>query len=260
VVANKLQVLVLRAAGTNCDAETVHAWEQAGAAAEAVHVNRLMEAPTRLRDYQALTVPGGFSYGDDIAAGKLLANQLRHHLGDELRRFVADGKLVLGICNGFQVLVKAGLLPGGEGSEEWVGKVTITSNSQGRFEDRWVYLRAEVKHSPWLEYSQILRVPVAHAEGRVLTDDRQTLARLRSDNLVALRYVDAAGRRAGFPVNPNGSIDDIAGLVDPTGRVLGLMPHPERNVHPGHDPLAGSSAEPAGRRLFARAVRFLARA
>ena len=265
-----IRVLVIRAAGTNCDAETVYAWEQAGAVAEAVHVNRLMERRACLREYQALTVPGGFSYGDDIAAGKLLANQLRHHLGDELRRFVGDGKLILGICNGFQVLVKAGLLPGDEagdgGDGPWRRKVTIAFNEQGRFEDRWVYLRAEARDSPWLECGETIRLPMAHAEGRVLTDGEGTLAALRSDNHVALRYVDAAGRPGGFPINPNGSEDDIAGLVDRTGRVLGLMPHPERNVHPRHDPLAepgappAAGAEPAGRRIFQRAVRFLARA
>ncbi|UCG34484.1 MAG: phosphoribosylformylglycinamidine synthase I [Phycisphaerales bacterium] len=253
-MAANVRVLVLRAAGINCDAETVFAWEQAGADVDLLHINRVMERPQRLRDYGALTIPGGFSYGDDIAAGKVLANQLVHHLGEELRRFVNDGKLVLGTCNGFQVLVKAGLLPGGAGNGDWRGRVTIAFNEQGRFEDRWVYLRAEVSHSPWLDPGEMVRFPIAHAEGRFVADSDETLARLRTEDLVALCYVDAEGNPGAFPVNPNGSDDHIAGLTDPTGRVLGLMPHPERNIHPRHDPLGRG---PSGRRIFDRAVAFL---
>jgi phosphoribosylformylglycinamidine synthase len=254
-LATRVRVLVLRAAGINCDAETVFAWEQAGAAPELLHINQLMQNPSLLRDYHALTFPGGFSYGDDIAAGKVFANQLVHHLGDELRRFVNQRKLVLGICNGFQVLVKAGLLPGGARNGNWQGRVTIGFNEHGRFEDRWVHLRAEASHSPWLEPGEIVRFPIAHAEGRVLTDSDETLDRLRAENLVALRYVDAEGRYGEFPVNPNGSVDHVAGLTDPTGRVLGLMPHPERNAHARHDPLA--AGDPSGRRIFSRAVDYL---
>ncbi len=255
--ADAIRVLVLRAAGINCDEETAFAWDQAGARAERVHVNRLKENPAALRDYQILTIPGGFSFGDDIAAGKILANQLAHYLGDELRRFIEDGKLILGICNGFQVLVKSGLLPGDENPSAGGGRVTLAFNTQARYEDRWVYLRTETDRSPWIEKGEVLRMPVAHAEGRFLADSPETLERLSRDARIAFRYVDSSGAPGGFPVNPNGSADNIAGLIDSTGRVLGVMPHPERNIHPRHDPLAGGAGTCSGRRIFDRAVRFV---
>lgn len=247
----------MRAAGTNCDEETAYAWELAGANPERVHINRLLEKPASLREYEIITFPGGFSFGDDIAAGRILANQLVHHLGDELRRFVEDGKLVLGICNGFQVLVQAGLLPGTNDGSGPKRRVTLTINGHGRFEARWVWVRAETDRSVWLEQGEMLRLPIAHAEGRVLTDGPETLAGLERAKAVAVRYVDASGKRGGFGVNPNGSDGDVAGLIDVTGRVLGLMPHPERDVHPQHAPIGSAARAPDGRRIFERAVRYL---
>ncbi len=266
-----IRVLILRAAGTNCDHEAVHAWQQAGARVDLLHVNRLIERPALLRDYAALTIPGGFSYGDDIAAGRVFANQLVHHLREELERFVAAGRLVLGICNGFQILVKAGLLPGPDRNEPALAafataptrartlwpprpRVTITGNAHGRFEDRWIHLRVDTDRCPLLIPGEVLHMPIAHGEGRVVCDADATLDELRRERLIALRYVDATGRTGDFPVNPNGSTDHIAGLVDRTGRVLGLMPHPDRAADPLQLPTRDPAASPSGRLLFSRAM------
>ena len=223
----KVGVIVVRAAGINCDLETVHAWKLAGALPRLAHVNELIRSPKLLEAAQILTIPGGFSYGDDLAAGTILAARFARHLADPVGDFVAAGKLVLGICNGFQVLVKMGLLPGGSIG---LGRVSLAPNTSSRFEDRWVRLAVCTDRSPFLRRAQVLEAPVAHAEGRLVVDGEETLARLRSDNLVALRYVDAAGDPGDYPANPNGSVDAIAGLIDSTGQVLGLMPHPERHV------------------------------
>jgi len=278
----EIKVLVLRAAGTNCDLEMVHAFELAGARAERVHVNRLIGQPDLLRNYQILALPGGFSYGDDLSAGKILANQLVHHLRQELGQFIESGKLVLGVCNGFQVLTKAGILPGlpaqadasaGElaaanaGSEPAADptptsnhgdQATLTCNDSGKFEDRWVYLQPATDRCVFIQPDQQIYLPVAHGEGKVCFADRRILERVIENRQVAFRYVDAGGNPGGYPVNPNGSTDDIAGLCDPTGRVLGLMPHPERFVHKTHHPrwTREEVAQPQGLLIFQNAVRY----
>ncbi len=254
-----VKALILRAAGTNCDYETQYAFEKVGAQAERVHVNRLIENPQRLDDYQILCIPGGFTYGDDVAAGKILANQLRYRLGEELARFHDEDKLILGICNGFQVLVKLGLLPGLDGLGEQ--QCTLTANDSNRFEDRWVYLAVEDSPSVFLEGGSVIALPVAHAEGKFVPSDEAVLKELRGQRHVVLRYVDAQGRVGGYPVNPNGSVDDIAGICDSSGRVLGLMPHPERHVEPHQHPRwtrEGLKPEGDGLALFRNAVRFFA--
>lgn len=253
----EVKVLVLRAAGINCDAETAFAWQLAGARADLVHVNRLIEQPSLLDHYQVLTIPGGFSYGDNIAAGKILARQIEHYFIDRIPHFVNSGKLVLGICNGLQVLVKAGLLPGWTRRQQ---DVTVTYNDSAKFEDRWVHLTVATDHCVFLSNDRLLTLPVAHGEGKIVTKDRSVLTRLRDDRLIALRYVDAHGRPGPYPLNPNGSEDHIAGLTDSTGQILGLMPHPERFVHPTHHPYwtrLPAPPEPDGRTVFARAVAWL---
>ncbi len=234
---SKPKAMIVRTAGTNCDEETAHAWELAGAEPCRVHVRELADHPDRLREVRILTIPGGFSYGDDISAGKILACQLIHHLSDELREFVSAGKLVLGICNGFQVLVKAGLLPGG-GPNDPIGPqtVTLTQNDSARYEDRWVYLKSGTRASAFLPPDVILEMPVAHGEGKLVPADERELQRLATAGHIALTYCDAEGRRGPYPVNPNGSRMDIAGLTDATGRILGLMPHPERHMFPHQHP------------------------
>jgi len=228
---------VLRAAGTNCDRETEYALQQAGFAAERVHVFRLMENPAALKDWQFLVIPGGFSYGDDVAAGKILANQMLYRLADALNEFVADGRLVLGICNGFQVMLKSGLLPWGRVEPQRAhADATLGWNDSGRFEDRWVHLRADSDKCVFLPKGEVVALPIAHGEGKFIPRDDGVLSRLREGDQVAVRYVDAAGKPGGYPINPNGSVDDVAGLCDPSGRAMGLMPHPERFVHPTHHP------------------------
>lgn len=220
------KVLVLRTAGTNCDAETVFAFEQSGAKAERVHINRLVRREKRLSDYQILALPGGFSYGDDIISGRILANELRLRLGDDLRKFIDDGKLIVGICNGFQVLVRAGILPGTNGFTQ---TVTLTYNDSGKFEDRWVHLKPSGK-SVWTQgLDEVIHLPVAHAEGKFIPSDNALLKDLNDHGQVVLRYCDPQGKTPVYPQNPNGAVDDIAGITDRTGRILGLMPHPERH-------------------------------
>jgi phosphoribosylformylglycinamidine synthase len=250
------RALILRAPGANCDLETQFAFEQAGAVADRIHINRLREQPKTLHRYQILVIPGGFTYGDDVAAGKILANQLSVFLGDALRKFRSAEKLVLGICNGFQALLKAGLLvpPDEEGPV-----ATLAHNTSGQLEDRWVHLQATPDRCPFLQDYERLFLPIAHGEGRFLCRESWMLQGLVQTKQVVLRYVDEAGQPGPFPVNPNGSQGDVAGICDASGRVLGLMPHPERHVLPTQHPQwtkYGLAKEGDGLRLFRNAVRF----
>jgi phosphoribosylformylglycinamidine synthase I len=254
-----VKAIVLRAAGINCDMETEFALEQAGAQAHRVHINRIIENKKFLDEFHILVFPGGFSYGDDVAAGKILANQVIHHLTKPLKKFIDDGKLVLGICNGFQVLVKAGILPGldsGNGQKD----VTITYNDSGKFEDRWVYLKPQTKKCIFIEPERQIYLPIAHGEGKVVTRDDIVLEKLRNDEYIAFKYVDENGDEGPFPINPNGSVDSIAGLTDTTGRVLGLMPHPERFARPTQHPRwtrLKDKADADGVTIFNNAVEYI---
>ena len=257
---DKANAIVMRAAGVNCDEETQYALELAGARAQRIHINRLIENLSLLDDYQILVFPGGFSYGDDVAAGKILANQIIHHVSDALATFIEAGKLVLGICNGFQVLVKTGILPGIDGTQGREQLVTITGNDNGKFEDRWVYLQPGSSRCVFIEPDRRIYLPIAHGEGKVVSKDAQVLEELKSGEYVAFRYVDNDGNEGPFPVNPNGSVDSIAGLTDSTGRVLGLMPHPERHIHRTQHPhwsrlTDGGGAD--GRTIFENAVKYV---
>jgi len=258
-----VRALVLRTAGTNCDAETQFAWEQAGARVDRVHINRVIEDPKRLAQYQILTIPGGFSYGDDIAAGKIFANQIVHHLADVVQEFLAKDRLVLGICNGFQVLVKCGLLPGSpDGRPTLVQQATLTTNDCGLFVDRWIHLRTDTDLCPLLVKGERLDLPIAHAEGKFVPGPGLPLQAIEKAGQVALRYVGPDGQAgAGYPWTPNGSVGDVAGLCDPTGRILGLMPHPERHVLAQHHPQwtrRPPVAEGDGLALFRRGVAYFA--
>lgn len=258
------KVLILRTAGTNCDAETDTAFRLAGAGTALVHIQNLISGKVNLIDYQILAIPGGFSYGDDIAAGILLAIEMKHKLTDTLNEFVADGKLVIGICNGFQVLVRTGLLPGMSSSDsstpEMTQRTTLAMNTSARFECRWVDL--ETQASPCVFTKGIkprVYLPVAHAEGR-FTAPADVLADLEANNQVVFRYADSA-----YPNNPNGSDADIAGICDATGRIFGLMPHPERFLtkwnHPRWTRLTETqdttSAEGDGLAIFKNAVNYV---
>ncbi len=223
-----VKVLILRTAGTNCDVETAFAFELAGAKADRVHVNRLFDGKAKAADYDVLVIPGGFSYGDDIAAGKILAVELMNALGDEIRKFVADKKPVLGICNGFQVLVKMGLLPNVDGAFNQTA--TLTANDSNKFEDRWVHLKCPTSRCIFTEQGARVRYPVAHAEGKFIPKDDALLDEMFENGQVVFQYVDENGDPGDYPVNPNGSPKGVAGVCDPGGTVLGLMPHPERHV------------------------------
>lgn len=258
------KVLILRTAGTNCDAETDTAFRLAGAETALVHIQNLISGKVNLTDYQILAIPGGFSYGDDIAAGILLAIEMKHKLTDTLNEFVADGKLVIGICNGFQVLVRTGLLPGMSSSDsstpEMTQRTTLAMNTSARFECRWVDLETQV--SPCVFTKGIkprVYLPVAHAEGR-FTAPADVLADLEANKQVVFRYADSA-----YPNNPNGSDADIAGICDATGRIFGLMPHPERFLtkwnHPRWTRLVENqdpdSEEGDGLAIFKNAVNYV---
>jgi phosphoribosylformylglycinamidine synthase I len=239
----KPRVLILKAAGINCDGETAHAFEMAGASPEFVHINRLAGREKKLSDFQIVAISGGFTYGDDIAAGKILANEIMSRLGEEVRRFIDQGGLMIGICNGFQVLVKTGLLPGTSGPGP---EATLALNDNGVFQDRWVYLkasqsdclktpRAAAKEGKsvcvWTKgLPDVIQLPIAHGEGKFIPASEDILERMRSQGKIVFQYSDAQGAFGDFPVNPNGSIESVAGVCDPTGRIFGLMPHPERYV------------------------------
>lgn len=256
------RVLILRAPGTNCDQETAFAFEQAGGYPELVHINRLLDEPKLAEQYQVFCLPGGFSYGDDVAAGRILANQIRHHLYQVLVDFQAAGKLILGICNGFQVLIKSGLLlpEGPDGAA-----ATLTWNDSGRFEDRWIHLAVDPGCSVFLQGIERLYLPIAHAEGKFVARDAQTLAQWKDQRQLALRYCGEDGgvcdEPLPFPLNPNGSMANVAGVSDATGRVLGLMPHPERHIDRTQHPrwTRGEGTQPGdGFAVFQNAVRYFA--
>lgn len=252
------RVLVLRAPGTNCDAESAHAFALAGGLPEEWHVNRLLEQPARIAEFQILCVPGGFSYGDDIGAGRILGNILQHHLADALEQFHSAGKLIIGICNGFQILLKTKLLI----APDAIGATaTLALNASGKFEARWVRLKVEPGNCVFLQGIREMELPVAHAEGRFTTRDAAHFAKLETERRLVLRYKSASSKSSDvvYPDNPNGAMGNVAGVCDASGRVFGLMPHPERFVewtqHPRwtRDPRREAGD---GLRVFQNAVRY----
>ena len=276
------RVLILRAPGTNCDQETAYAFQRAGAKTELVHINWLLENPRLPNGFQILCLPGGFSYGDDIAAGRILANQIRHHLQDALHEFKAAEKLILGICNGFQILLKSGLLLD---DVDGTPPATLTWNQGGKFEDRWVHLVPDQDKCVFLQGVRSIYLPIAHAEGKFVVSNPEVTRQLQSRGQLALRYAADGTPRAEntgaentgaentgaetssaeallpFPHNPNGSQANVAGVCDPSGRVFGLMPHPERHIDPTHHP-RWTRIEPRergeGLAIFQNAVHYFA--
>lgn len=249
------KVCILRTAGTNCDKETAFAFERAGAEAELVHVNRLINKEKEIADYQILAIPGGFSYGDDAGAGRILANELRFKLIEDIRGFIAAGKLIIGICNGFQILVKSGLLPG---NRDLTQGASLIINDSNKFEDRWVYLKPSGRCAWTRGINEVIYLPVAHGEGKFVALNKQVLAGLKKNRQVVFQYCDSAGSLSGYPDNPNGSLDNIAGISDKSGLILGLMPHPERHIqasqHPRH--IRKNSREGDGMLIFRNGVEY----
>ncbi len=244
----KPKVAILRSAGINCDEETLHAWQLAGAEPAMVHLNDAVAKPAMVSECDILTLPGGFSFGDDISAGAIFASRFGEQLLDAVRGLVERGGLVLGICNGFQVLVKAGLLDVGDAN----ASCSLTINTSGRFTCRWVTLESKAPHCAFLEPGRKYFLPIAHAEGRFVVSDGDAV----SPDRVALSYAEGVDRIG--PTNPNGSASDIAAITDATGRIMGLMPHPERFVRHTQHPYWTSipeAAEPDGLAIFRTAVK-----
>jgi phosphoribosylformylglycinamidine (FGAM) synthase-like amidotransferase family enzyme len=225
-MASNVPVLIITGYGLNCEDESCYAWKLAGAQPQCVHFNDLLENPLRLRDFSGLMFIGGFSYGDHMTSGHVFALRAKHRMSGELERFIAQGKLIMGVCNGFQIMVKLGLLPGLD-SNYFTQKLSIMQNDCGTFQNFWVDLRFE-PDSPC----------VFTSEGKVFTLDRSLLLRLESSGCIPCRYADPETGNATqkFPFNPNGSLHAIAGLCDPTGRIFGLMPHPEAYLYPENHP------------------------
>lgn len=259
----KPRVLVLRAPGTNCDVETSYAFELAGAEPVRLHINQLIENPALASSFQMLCFPGGFSYGDDIAAGRILATQIQTFLGEMLESFKNDDRLVLGICNGFQIMMRLGIF---FDESESTPPATLTWNAQGRFEDRWVHLKPTSDRCVFLKDIEQIYLPMAHAEGRFLFRDDTSRQQLNAAGQLAIRYCSPNGESSEdiliFPVNPNGAQANIAGICDASGRIFGLMPHPERHLFPtNHPQWTRRETQPEhgeGLKLFQNAVAYFA--
>ncbi|MDR3253864.1 MAG: phosphoribosylformylglycinamidine synthase I [Endomicrobium sp.] len=258
----KVKVLILRTAGTNCDYETQAAFELCGAFVERVHINALIEKKDKIFEYDILACPGGFSYGDDIASGKILSNEVRNKLGDKVKKFALNGRPIIGICNGFQVFAKMGLLPDPNIFEQIS---TLSYNDSDKFECRWVYLKTEKRTNGesnciWTKkLPDIISLPVAHGEGKFIPNDKNLLDTLNKNNQIVFRYASKDGNKPEYPLNPNGSVEQIAAVSNIKGNVFGLMPHPERYVftlqHPARE---GFDSEYGwGKVIFQNAVDFV---
>ncbi len=253
------RILVLTGYGINCDIETRHAFELAGGKAERIHLTDLLNGKVKLTDFHILALPGGFSFGDDIASGKVLANMISYHLGEQVQEFIGAGRLIIGICNGFQAMVKMGLLPAFH-RDYSVQDVTLTFNDSGRFEDRWVHLRNNAASKcVFTKGIKNIYLPVRHGEGKFVVKDPGVLAGLKKNQHIVFRYVDNEGNPAGYPYNPNGSVDSIAAICDETGRIFGMMPHPEAFTHRTNHPAwtrQDLPEEGEGMAIFRNAVEF----
>ena len=274
-MSGNVRVAVLFGFGINCDRETAAVFDMVGGISERLHVNNLVQGNRSLEEFDILAVPGGFSFGDHLGSGRLLGNRLRFALREQLQKFVSSGKPIIGICNGFQALVKTGLLPGPENASlepDLIQRASLTLNNTGRYEDRWVTLEFD-SQSPciWTKGIQRIECPVRHGEGRFVMPTNSELDRLSTNHQLTVRYVDPSTESGAglsddllpFPLSPNGSMRNIAGICDPTGLVFGLMPHPEAFytmwLHPEHTSmkLNEDEWEGAGLQIFRNAVEYV---
>ena len=272
---DNVRVAVLFGLGINCDRETAAVFDMVGGKSERLHVNNLVQGNRSLEEFDILAVPGGFSFGDHLGSGRLLGNRLRFALRDQLQKFVSSGKPIIGICNGFQALVKTGLLPGPENASlepDLIQRASLTLNNTGRYEDRWVTLEFD-SQSPciWTKGIQRIECPVRHGEGRFVMPTDAELDRLSANHQLTVRYADPSTEPGTnpsddllpFPLSPNGSMRNIAGVCDPTGLVFGLMPHPEAFytmwLHPEHTSmkLNEDEWEGSGLQIFRNAVEYV---
>jgi phosphoribosylformylglycinamidine synthase len=270
-MTKRVRSIVITGYGTNCEMETAHACRLAGSDdVDIVHINELLFGEKRLNDYHFLNLAGGFLDGDDMGSAKAGANRIIHakvknsgeRLHDQVLQFIADGKLIFGVCNGFQLLIKLGLLPAFGGNYA-CQNVTITYNDSGRFEDRWVYLKIN-RDAPCIFTKNLdgIYLPVRHGEGKVVTESDSVLKQLHRDNHVVMQYSDKDYEEAvmEYPANPNGSIDAIAGICDKTGRIFGMMPHPEAYLHYTNHPRwtrEDLPEEGMGLLMFRNAIEFI---
>jgi len=270
-MAKKVKSIVITGNGTNCEMEMAHACRIAGSdEVDIVHISELIYGDRKLDDYNFLNLPGGFLDGDDLGSAKAGANRIIHarikksgkRIYDQLIKFIDDGKLILGVCNGFQLMIKLGLLPAIDGDYS-TQTVTITFNDSGRFEDRWVYIKTN-KNSPcvFTESIEGMYLPVRHGEGKIVTEDDEVLTKLHEKNQIVLLYSNSDYSEAvtEYPMNPNGSVDAIAGICNETGRLFGLMPHPEAYLHYTNHPRWTREKLPEdgmGLSVFKNAVNFI---
>lgn len=225
------KALVMEGYGINCEYESAHCVAEAGGIAKRVHINDLVDGRERLRDYQILILPGGFSFADNLGAATVWAAKLKHSIFPEMLAFIRRKKLIIGVCNGFQAMAKLGILPATDGNYNQQS-VTLTANEKGRFEDRWVSLRINPKSNcVFTRGVKSLYLPVRHGEGRFLPKDKAVLEALERNNQIVAQYSNDKGKIAGYPHNPNGSANSIAAVCDPSGRLFGIMPHPEAYNH-----------------------------
>ena len=274
-MTDNVRVAVLFGFGINCDRETAAVFDMVGGTSERLHVNHLVQGNRSLEEFDILAVPGGFSFGDHLGSGRLLGNRLRFALREQLQKFVSSGKPIIGICNGFQALVKTGLLPGPENASlepDLIQRASLTLNNTGRYEDRWVTLEFD-SESPciWTKGIQRIECPVRHGEGRFVMPTEMELDSLSQNHQLTVRYVDPSTELGAglsddllpFPLSPNGSMRNIAGICDPTGLVFGLMPHPEAFytmwLHPEHTSmkLSEDEWEGSGLQIFRNAVEYV---
>ncbi|MDR1418695.1 MAG: phosphoribosylformylglycinamidine synthase I [Endomicrobium sp.] len=251
----RVKVLILRTAGINCDFETQSAFELCGAHVERLHINCLANNKNKILNYDILAFPGGFSYGDDISSGKILANEIKNKFKDQIKKFALSGRPIIGICNGFQILVKMGLLPDPCLFEQMA---TLSYNDSDKFECRWIYLKTEEKtNCLWTrDIASIISLPVAHGEGKFIPKEKKVLEKLNKNNQIVFRYCTKEGKEADYPLCPNGATENIAGICNKKGNILGLMPHPERYVlslqHPCREGYNGEYGW--GKMIFQNAV------
>lgn len=252
----KCNALILTGNGINCEQETKYCIEKCNGHADIVHINRVVSNPQIMESYNFLVVPGGFAYGDYLGSGKVFANKLMFNLKDQIQKFAESEKLILGVCNGFQVLVKMGLLP----ISDFQQRATLVQNDSGHYENRWIFLKINKKspciYTAGMDYTFL---PVRHGEGKFITKDQQVLDQLVNEELVTMQYVNSKGELGDYPANPNGSQKNIAGICDKTGCVFGLMPHPEAFNSIENCPYwtVGTIKEVYGLKLFKNAVSYL---
>jgi len=228
-----VRILIMSGYGINCEKESAEAFQKAGGEAEIVHINDLISGKKKLLDYEIIMFPGGFSYGDDTGSGNAFANKIKNNLWEELMKFIESGKLILGICNGFQVMTYLGLFSG-----EFGKKINaMEANNSNRYECRWVHIKNDNSNCVFTKGVGITHLPVAHGEGRFYCS-KEVFKDLKKNNQIVFRYCDEKGGEVDgeYPLNPNGSFFDIAGICDKTGRIMGMMPHPERAIYSINDP------------------------